>query len=189
MFVEATPQGELVKMLRETEDKYQIDDTKRVKFVEKCGNKIIDSIRIADTHRKNCEKEAKCLACENSNKFSNCKTENIGYAIKCLLCESRGIEKVYEGESSRNMYLQQFEHTKQYENKDPNSVLMRHVMAEHKGEKQEDVKFNMKLMGTFETPLQRIIHEGVRIKQREPKTLMNSKMEYFGPSVRRKNVT
>ena len=134
MFVEATPDGELVKKLRETENKFQIDDTKRIKFIEKCGNKIIDSIRISDTHRKNCPKETKCLACENSNKFSNCKKENVGYAINCLLCKTRGIEKVYEGESSRSMYLRQIEHTKQYEKKDPNSVLMRHVIAEHEGE-------------------------------------------------------
>ena len=188
MFVEATPESELVKKLREAENKFKIDDAKRIKFIEKCGNKIIDSIRISDTHRTNCAKETKCLACEYAKSFSNCRKENVGYAIDCLSCKEKGIEKVYEGESSRNMYLRQVEHTKQYQNKDPNSVLLRHAIAEHKDEDPNDVKFQMKLKGTFQTPLQRIINEGVRIKQREPKTLMNSKMEYFGPSVRRKNV-
>ena len=86
------------------------------------------------------------------------------------------------------MYLRQLEHTKQFENSDPNSVLMRHVKADHKDDEPDDVRFDMKLTGSFQTPLQRIINEGVRIKQRNPETLMNSKMEYFGPSVRRKNV-
>ena len=38
MFVEATPQGELIKKLRDTENKFRIDDSKRIKFIEKCGN-------------------------------------------------------------------------------------------------------------------------------------------------------
>ena len=161
MFVEATPQGELIKKLRDTEERYKIDETKRIKFIEKCGNKLIDCIRISDPYRSNCKRETKCLACENKEEFSNCRKENIGYSIQCLLCKSRGIEKVYEGESSRNMYLRQIEHTKQYENNDPNSVLLRHVKADHKNEDKNDVKFDMKLTGSFQTPLQRIINEGV----------------------------
>ena len=63
------------------------------------------------------------------------------------------------------------------------------MKTDHQDDETNNVKFNMKLTGTFQTPLQRIINEGVRIKQRNPATLMNSKMEYFKPSVRRKNVT
>ena len=175
--------------MRDVEDKFRIDDKKRIKFIEKCGNKLIDCIRIADPPRKNCLPNIKCLACENNDKFSNCRKENIGYSIQCLVCKSRGKEKVYEGESCRNMYLRQAEHTKQYENNDPNSVLLRHVKTDHPDDEPKNVKFDMKLTGSFQTPLQRIINEGVRIKQRNPATLMNSKMEYFKPSERRKNVT
>ena len=149
---------------------------------------IIDCIRIADSYRRNCE-GTQCLACGNKTKFSNCKKENIGYSLQRLLCKSRGIEKVYEGESCRNMYMRGKEHINQYKNNDPNSVLIRHAKTDHKDDEQDEIKFDMKLAGSFKTPLQRIINEGVRIKQREPDTLLNSKMEYFGPSVRRKNVT
>ena len=46
----------------------------------------------------------------------------------------------------------------------------------------------MKVVGTFKTPLQRIINEGVRIKARKPEDILNSKSEYHGPSVRRKTL-
>ena len=54
----------------------------------------------------------------------------------------------------------------------------------HEGNK--NVQFEMKLTGIFNTPLARITNEGVRIKNTKESELMNSKKEFFGPSVRRK---
>ena len=42
MFVEATPNGELVDCLRKIEEKYKIAENKRIKFVEKSGIKLIN---------------------------------------------------------------------------------------------------------------------------------------------------
>ena len=103
MFVEATPNSELVRKLRETEEKHKIDDNKRIKFIEKCGKKIIDEIRIADPFRTNC-KEPDCLACKHSEEYSNCRKSNVGYTLQCELCKSRGKIKSYEGESARCGY-------------------------------------------------------------------------------------
>ena len=85
MFVEPTPGGELLKQLKEIEEVYKIDEGKRIKFVEKSGKKIIDKIRVSDPFRSNC-KEQECLACRNSEKFSNCRKTNIGYQITCENC-------------------------------------------------------------------------------------------------------
>ena len=54
MFVEATPHGELIGLLKETEEKHMVAPDKRIKFVEKCGQKQIDTIRISDPFRTNC---------------------------------------------------------------------------------------------------------------------------------------
>ena len=54
MFVEATPHGELIRLLKETEEKHMVAPDKRIKFVEKCGQKQIDTICISDPFRTNC---------------------------------------------------------------------------------------------------------------------------------------
>ena len=53
MFVEAKPGGELIKMLKNTEEK-KIGKDVRIKFVEKWGKKNIDSLMVPDPFRKNC---------------------------------------------------------------------------------------------------------------------------------------
>ena len=45
MFVEATPNGELVKSIRKMEELNRISDNKRIKFIEKSGRKLINTIR------------------------------------------------------------------------------------------------------------------------------------------------
>ena len=43
----------------------------------------------------------------------------------------------------------------------------------------------MKMMKSFKKPITRIINEGIRIKNRDVKTLLNLKNEHYGPSVKR----
>ena len=82
------------------------------------------------------------------------------------------------------MYNRSKEHAKLVENKNENSPLYKHIKQYH--EEPDEVNFEMKLAGIFKTPLARITNEGVRIKNREEHELMNSKKEFFGPSVKRK---
>ena len=81
--------------------------------------------------------------------------------------------------------ISSWEHEKQYKNNDKNSVILKHVKAEHEKE-EEMVEFDMKVTKTFQKPISRIINEGIRIKNRNRGTLLNSQNEHYGPSVRRK---
>ena len=155
-------------------------------FKKKSGRKIIDKIRVSDPFRSNC-KEQECLACRNSEKFSNCRKTNIGYQITCKLCKSRGKNRIYQGESSRNLYLRGREHLNQLKNEKSNSVMLKHNMNEHENE-LERVEYEMKITGSFRKPLGRIIDEGLRIKHTKKEELLNSKNEFFGPSVKRRTV-
>ena len=65
--------------------------------------------------------------------------------------------------------------------------MWKHVVNEHKDE-EDQVEFEMKLEGTFKTPLQRITNEGIRIKNIKPECLLNSTSEYYGTSVKRKTI-
>ena len=130
MFIEATPNGELVKAIREVEDRHKISNTKRIKFIEKSGTKIIHTLRTTDPFKENCN-ETDCLACKNNGKLSNCRKTNVGYKLQCKTCKERGKERVYEGESSRNLYLRSKEHVKDLRDKNEKSVMCKHVNNKH----------------------------------------------------------
>ena len=44
----------------------------------------------------------------------------------------------------------------------------------------------MKVVGKFKTPMNRQVNEGIRIQNKDPNTLMNSKGEFYGPAIQRK---
>ena len=66
-------------------------------------------------------------------------------------------------------------------------MILRHVKNDHENEKDK-VEFDMKMTKSFTKPISRIIDEGIRIKNRPKGTLLNTKHEYFAPSVKRKVV-
>merc|ERR1711954_399167 len=98
MFIEATPNSELISAIKVVEEKYKIAENQRIKFIEKNGRKLIETIRVSDPFRENC-KEEDCLPCRNTNIYVNCRKTNIGYTIQCKNCQSKGKTQVYEGES------------------------------------------------------------------------------------------
>ena len=65
--------------------------------------------------------------------------------------------------------------------------MLKHNMNEHENE-LERVEYEMKITGSFRKPLGRIIDEGLRIKHTKKEELLNSKNEFFGPSVKRRTV-
>ena len=67
-------------------------------------------------------------------------------------------------------------HFRDYGKKNKNSVKM----------KQGEVKFDMNIVGKFVTPLSRQIHESLRIRNKHPSALLNSKSEFYGPCIKRK---
>ena len=121
----------------------------------------------------------------SSDKPSNCKVSNIGYEISCQLCKRRGIERSYQGESSRSAYLRGQEQFKDLQSKKETSALFKHVQKEHEQE-EDEVEFKMKVTGRFKNAMNRQLDEGIRIQSKPPETLLNSKTEYHGPVIKRK---
>ena len=164
---------------------HQIASDKRVLFVEKPGPKLVTQISLSDPFRKNCV-DIECLSCKDTLKFTNCRKSNVGYSLICKLCETRGILKSYEGETCRNAFLRGKEHLRSYKTNNQNSIMRKHIAEDHRNE-MDVVNFQMKVRGSFKTPLSRIINEGIRIKNIPQYNLLNSKNEHFGPSIARKN--
>ena len=63
-------------MLQKTEEKFRISEDKRIKFVSKCGTKMIDFLQRKNPFDENCMKDD-CKPCESvkeeSNKLSKCR--------------------------------------------------------------------------------------------------------------------
>ena len=184
-FVPSTPGGKLLKMLRETEKMHQIGSKNRIKFIETSGRKYIDHLKIKDPFSENCKSDTKCFACQDSDKQTNCKVSNVGYKIVCQTCKDRHIDRTYEGETCRSAHLRGNEHLRDLEKKNERSVLLRHIKADHSDEETK-VKFKMEIVGRFKTAMNRQINEGIRIQGKDPKTLMNSKTEFYGPAIHKK---
>ena len=132
-----------------------------------------------------CEPREQCMICKDNESSPNCKISNVGYSIECTLCSERNIHVSYEGETARTGYIRAAEHQKEYSRKSKKSVLYRHVVNEHE-EEEDKVDFKMKIVGNFNNPLSRIIDESIRIRNKNPKLLLNSKAEFHGPCIKRK---
>ena len=65
MFVEATEGDRLLKLLKETEDKFKIADHMRIKFISKTGPKLIQMFQRNDPFKGTCE-EKDCIPCVQS---------------------------------------------------------------------------------------------------------------------------
>ena len=126
-----------------------------------------------------------CLVCDNFSSGTNCKTMNIGYSLRCKLCKQRNKMVSYEGESARSGFLRSREHQNDLRRKSKNSVMLKHIMHEHRNE-QSDVTFEMKIVGKFTSSLPRQIDESWRIRKKDPSLLLNSKSEFYGPCIKRK---
>ena len=86
MFVEATPGDKLLKMIKATEEKYQIASDHRIKFVSKSGTKLEHLFERQNPFENNCN-ESDCKVCEgidpNSHKLTKCRSNNVCYEAKC----------------------------------------------------------------------------------------------------------
>ena len=144
-----------------------------------------DYLKTANPFLSKCEPAEKCFVCSTSDKPTDCKVTNIGYSLRCRLCWERNKHVSYEGESNRNGYLRGGEHLRDFRSRSKRSVLFRHVMAEHKTE-EEQVKFEMKIVGKFKDCTNRQVEESLRIRHKKPELLLNSKSEFYGPVIKRK---
>ena len=65
--------------------------------------------------------------------------------------------------------------------------MLKHVMAEHRDE-LDKVDFKMNIIGRFKDFVSRQLKESIRLRIKLQLLLLNSKSEYYGPSLLRHNV-
>ncbi len=190
MFVECTPEEKLIKMLKDTEERFMVASNKRIKFVSKTGTKLVNLLQRKNPFEENCDK-GDCQPCRQAEssesdkgKLTKCRKMNVAYVGKCGNCEKQGKHREYHGETARNLYNRTKEHHDDLDKRKEKSWMLKHIVKEHEG-KVDDVKFNWKVTGKFKTPLGRQISEAYNIDKKSDKENLNSKKEYNGQSIKR----
>ena len=187
MFVEATPGDKLLKMLKATEDKFRIADNLRIKFVSKCGPKLVQMFHKKDPFKDTCGAHD-CTPCaqarDSGDQPQNCRKNNITYMAKCVNCEKEGKQRVYYGETSRNLYIRSKEHYADVISKQNNSWMYRHMHKEHI-ENVSGVKFCWRILGSTNKPLTRQLTEAVKIRSNQGPKSLNTKTEFNAQRVHR----
>ena len=85
------------------------------------------------------------------------------------------IKAEYEGETARNPYTRELEHTRDLENESEKSPLWKHCSNQHAGRK---VGFKMDALRSFKYPMVRQVNEGARVRLTKANICMNSKSEF-----------
>ena len=98
-----------------------------------------------------------CVPCESSNadqnRLSKCRRNRVCYSAKCKNCDLNGIERVYHGETARNLCVRSKEHYNALNKCSQNSFMWNHIKSDHGG-KVEGIKFEWQVTGKFVKPLQ-----------------------------------
>ena len=168
VFVPPTPKSELKKLY---ENEIKKTDFK-IKVVETAGIPIKRMLQKSQPFpNRKCRNEERCMVCKNSDR-GMCRRECITYKIECSGCDN-----VYIGESARNAYSRGVEHTAAFQNKDKDSVLLRHLQERH-SEDEDTPEFSMRVIDTHRSALDRQISEAVCISNTLDDQLINKKSEW-----------
>ena len=95
----------------------------------------------------------------------NCKKNRITYEAKCRNCALAGKDKTYFGETARNLHVRSKEHYDALKKRSSTSFMHKHIVSEHAGN-IEDVRFDWKVLGKFQNPLQRQLNEVINIEDK-----------------------
>ena len=111
--------------------------------------------------------------------------EGVVYRGQCITCKKKGITATYIGESGRSGYVRGKQHMAAIRDPDrhQNNAFSKHIREYHNG--QSEVQFKVDIVKSYNKPLERQVREGVEIYNNTANIVMNSKLDYFQPGLRR----
>ena len=130
----------------------------------------------------------------------SCYSNNIAYEFRCMrepCWDGQNSTSIYEGESAKNGAVRFGQHLDLYRRTSlsakANSWMWEHCQAVHNGDRGENwgiMDFKPFIHGMYMEVLQRLLEEGVRIKDRVDDInymCLNSKNQYYMPQFTRLN--
>ena len=130
LFVPFTPGGQLVKQLKEAEERSSADRKVRFRFVERAGTSLKAVLQKSDPWAGGKCGSGECFPCRGG-KGGDCRRNNVTYQIVCEECERGNVVAHYKGETSKNTYTRGLKHLEQLRNKSKDSVLWAHCKEHH----------------------------------------------------------
>ena len=174
LFVEQTPRGELARRFREAEKGLSRLTGFRVKVVERCGTKVVNILHKSNPWAESRCQRTDCYPCKTGDD-SDCFKRNILYFSTCAMCKQEGKEQVYVGESSRSSYERGGEHERDFQRRNEDSHILKHLEIVHPG--VVEPQFQFRVAQTFQSALARQVSEAVMIR-RKGEAVINSKGVY-----------
>jgi hypothetical protein len=206
LFCPPTPGSELAKRLRRVCEAEAEHTGLKVKVVERAGTKLWHRVPGLQVEQE-CEEE-KCFLHQTGGK-GNCRKEGAVYRGQCVTCLERGpktrpvevdgetvVEELeertvgttasYTGETGFGLLVRGGQHLEALAvpGRHPDNAFAKHTAEYHRGE-EEEVKFQMELVGHFDKPLVRQVTEGCEIHADRSDIVMNSKLDHHLPAVSR----
>ena len=147
MFITATPQGTLKKMLQDMEE--SLDLKMKRKYVEIRGTTVRNILIKTDPWKTHCGRD--CVLCDTEP--GRCTQRNIIYKYDCIICkDEEATETTYIGESSRTGFERNKEHEGLVKARSLESPLFEHQQESHP---DRDVSMSMKIVKKLFRPLDR----------------------------------
>ena len=198
IFVPNTKGGILIGKLREKEEELSKLTGFRIKYQEAGGLQLRNVFSTDLAKGKHCGRKV-CPPCDQSSENrQNCRTQNILYETKCLVCnpsegtkEERNNQKagrsgIYYGESSRSFHERMVEHVRDADKFSNKSHIIKHWMLSHKDLDQRP-PFAFKVINKYKDCLSRQVGEAIKI-QHTTDNILNSKCEYLSNCLTRLTV-
>ena len=172
----------------------------RIKFQEAGGLQLKNCFSTELSKGQHCGR-VNCPPCNTTSeeKRQNCRTQNILYETKCLLCNppvsnpqeeksimKKGRKGIYFGETSRSFQERMAEHVREAEKFHPKSHIIKHWMTEHR-EVQQRPPFAFSIVQKYKDCLSRQIGEAIKIYHTTD-NILNSKCEYLSNCISRLTV-
>ena len=176
LFVAATPNSEMKKMVQETVDRSGF----KIKVVEKAGTRLVRALQRNDPFKpETCSDIQGCMVCRGEKKGA-CRESGVTYRIRCLGHSTENTDErcdsVYPGETDRNGYTRGNEHSDDLKFRREGSVMWKHCVDKHQSVEQA---FEMEIVDRVRNdPTKRQILEAIRIGRTDQDKLMNSRSEW-----------
>ena len=161
--------GDMAKEIMDVSTKFKAVTGMHVAVKERAGKKNKSISKAEPLKSKTCGRE-NCFPCTKGGE--NCEKNTIGYRVTCLTCQRDGVSSSYEGETGRNGFLRGLEHLAALRLEDEENDMWKHCVVQHKGRKAE---VEMKILRTFNSCLDRLVNEAVRIIITKADIVLNSK--------------
>ena len=188
LFVPATANSSLAKMIRQCEENNSQGRKVRIKVVERSGRSVKNTLAPNYPWTPGACNYPDCFPCSTGTEHRvSCRKPGVAYKISCKLCSQAGKSAIYEGESGKCLYERGKKHLSEFQAGLSSNSMVIHNRNHHPN--VTALNFRMEAIRTFNTPLERQLDEALRIKNSNANIVMNSGSEWRLDSIPRANFT